>query len=196
SGDLDEDAINDLKAQGASIDIWGVGTRLITGWGQPALGGVYKLAAIEKGDPPGQLQPVLKASDTAEKTTTPGVKQVYRFYDRQSGFALADVVALVDEPIPPHGPFEIFDPVHTWKRKVLNDYRVRPLLEPLIVGGRRVVELPSLDAIRDRVKRELGALWPAYRRLRPPKPYIVDLSGGLWALKDRLLRALSTSPPA
>lgn len=210
SGDLDEDAIADLKAQGARIDVWGVGTRLITGWGQPALGGVYKLAAIGPVEGAGQvpterphgsaaphmgrvphLSPVLKASDTAEKTTNPGVKQVYRFYDRRAGIALADLIALADEPIPEAGPFEIFDPVHTWKRKTLKEYVVWPLLTPLFAGGRRVAPSPGLEAIRQRVRGELARLWPEYRRLRNPKRYIVDLSYELWQLKDRLLRAVT-----
>ena len=145
SGDLDEEVIWDLKAQGACIDIWGVGTRLITSQNTPALGGVYKLAAEEVD---GVMQPRIKISENPAKITNPGLKKLYRVYDKKDGRALADLIALADEVYDEREPLTLFDPENTWKTMTVTDYTLRPLLEPVFRGGRLVYDLPALPEIR------------------------------------------------
>ena len=184
SGDLDEDVIWDLRAQGARIDTWGVGTRLITSRDHPALGGVYKLAALEK---EGRMRPVLKHSDSPNKRTTPGEKQVWRLYERTSGMATADLVTLADETVDDSQPLTIFSPEEPYKRMTLNDFAAKALLQPCIVGGKRVLGRVPLTQIASYAKLQLDTLWEEYRRLRSPHVYKVDLSQKLYDLRRELL---------
>lgn len=186
SGDLDEEVIWDLKAQGACIDVWGVGTRMITSMNNPALGGVYKLAAEEIN---GEFMPRIKISENPAKVTNPGMKQVYRFYNKETGKALADLIALEDEDYMSGGPVELFDPQHTWKRMTLVDYNVRKLLVPVFENGALVYQCPSLNEISAFAKNELESFWDEYKRLSKPHRYKVDLSQKLFDLKHSLLSA-------
>ncbi len=190
SGDLDEDTIRDLRMQGAKIDSWGVGTKLITGDNNPALGGVYKLAALEEN---GHLIPKIKVSENAEKTTNPGIKETVRFYSRENGKALADLLVLEDEQIPAHGPLTIFDPVDTWKKKTLRDYDTEKILVPVFRKGQQVYECPSVQKIQEYGRRQLEHFWPEYKRLKNPEEYIIDLSEELWNLKHTMIRELRVS---
>ncbi|HEY8343196.1 MAG TPA: nicotinate phosphoribosyltransferase [Calditerricola sp.] len=184
SSDLDELLIRDLKVQGAAIDTWGVGTHLITAKDDPALTGVYKLVAEEEN---GRLIPRIKVSENPGKVTIPGKKKVIRFYDRDTGEALADLIMLHDEPVPTGEPFEIFDPVHPYRRKTLSNYEARELLVPVVIGGQPVYDLPSLDEVRRYSREELSRFSPEVRRLVNPHEYPVDLSEALWNLRNRLL---------
>ena len=184
SGDLDEEVIWDLKAQGAAIDIWGVGTKMITSMDNPALGGVYKLAAEECD---GTFVPRIKISENPAKVTNPGVKQLYRFYDRKTGKALADMIALEEEDYTTGEPIEMFDPINTWKRMMLCEYEARKLLIPVFEDGELVYDLPALSEIAAYSKQELESFWDEYRRLTRPHRYKVDLSAKLYELKHSLL---------
>ena len=184
SGDLDEEVIWDLKAQGAAIDVWGVGTRMITSMGNPALGGVYKLAAEEVN---GQFVPRIKISENPAKVTNPGVKRLYRFYDRRNGKALADLIALEEEDFSSGEPLTIFDPENTWKRMTLCDYEVRALLVPVFEQGKLVYDLPALSDIAAYARREMDTFWDEYKRLHSPHRYKVDLSEKLYDLKRSLI---------
>ncbi len=184
SGDLDEELIWDLKAQGAAIDVWGVGTRLITSQDCPALGGVYKLAAEEVD---GKFVPKIKISENPAKVTNPGQKMLYRLYDG-AGMAVADLITLDHERIDEGRPLTIFDPVDTWKKLTLTDFKARRLLEPVFEGGRQVYELPRLMDIQAYCRRELDTFWAQYKRLRNPHRYKVDLSDELWMLKHAMLQ--------
>ena len=184
SGDLDEEVIWDLKAQGAAIDVWGVGTRMITSMDNPALGGVYKLSAEEVD---GTFVPRIKISENPAKITNPGVKQLYRFYDRRSGKALADLLALDEEDFSSGEPLEIFDPENTWKRMTLCDYRMRQLLVPIFENGELVYDSPALSEIAAYAKQEMETFWDEYKRLNRPHRYKVDLSQKLYDLKMQLL---------
>lgn len=184
SGDLDEEVIWDLKAQGAAIDVWGVGTRMITSMDNPALGGVYKLSAEEVD---GTFIPRIKISENPAKITNPGVKQLYRFYDRRSGKALADLLALDEEDFSSGEPLEIFDPENTWKRMTLCDYRMRQLLVPVFENGELVYDSPALSEIAAYAKQEMETFWDEYKRLNRPHRYKVDLSQKLYDLKLQLL---------
>ena len=184
SSDLDEYVIQDLLMQGARIDTWGVGTRMITGDGCPALGGVYKLSAEYVG---GRVVPKIKKSENPIKVTNPGVKKIFRIFDNETGRALADLIALEHETIDECMPLEIFDPIDTWKRKTITNFHVRELLVPLFRDGKRVYDLPALREICDYARQELSAFWDTYRRLNNPHVYKVDLSQELYDLKQQLL---------
>ncbi len=186
SNSLDEYLIRDMLNQGAKVDTFGVGERLITASSNPVFGGVYKLAAVESG---GVLQPRIKVSENVAKITNPGFKKVYRLYEKASGKAIADVITLFDETIDDSQPYELFDPVHTWKRKTVTDYVARPLLEPVFVKGECVYESPALEDIRSYCAQQLATLWDEVTRFENPHKYYVDLSQPLWDLKDRLLEA-------
>ncbi|MDR3600434.1 MAG: nicotinate phosphoribosyltransferase [Desulfosporosinus sp.] len=183
SNDLDEETIFAIRAQGAKIDAWGVGTHLITSKDSPSLGGVYKLAA--EGEQ-GVFTPRLKVSENITKITNPGIKKIVRFYD-QAGKAMADVIALEDEVFAEGKSLTIFDPVQTWKRKTLTNFRTRELLRPVFRGGKRVCELPTLKDIQTYASQELDTLWEEVKRLTNPHTYIVDLSANLFELKQQLL---------
>ena len=184
SGDLDEYSIQSLKNQGAAIDLWGIGTKLITGDKLPALGGVYKLAAVEEN---GKLIPKIKLSDTAIKITNPGFKNVYRIYNAESGKAEADLIFLRGEKIDQTKPLTIFHPIETWKKTTYENYRLRELLVPIILGGVTVYEFPTLKEIAAYAKRETESFWDEYLRIDQPHIYKVDLSDGLYALKAEMI---------
>ena len=184
SGDLDETVIRDLKAQGAKIDIWAVGTKLITSLDCPALGGVYKMAA-EIVD--GKLIPKIKLSENVVKMTNPGYKKVLRLYTK-CGMALADLIALEGEEIDATKPLRIYHPEQSYKTKVLRDFTVREMLVPIFIDGKQVYELPSIEEIRAYAQKELATFWEEYRRLLNPHVYKVDMSDGLYDLKQKLIR--------
>jgi len=184
SSDIDEWLIRDMKLQGAKIDVWGVGTKLITGDGCPALGGVYKLSAeIENGN----LIPKIKVSDNVEKITNPGYKKLVRIYDNNSQKAIADLIMLDEEVIDETQPLVIFHPVDTWKRMRLTNYHTKELLIPVYVDGKQVYESPSLMDIQAYAKQELASFWDEIKRLINPQEYKVDLSYKLYDLKKTLL---------
>lgn len=180
SSDLDEHLIKDLKSQGAKINSWGVGTKLITAYDCPALGGVYKLSAIS-----GKSK--LKVSNDPEKITNPGYKKLFRIYGKSNGMALADLIALEDEKINEQEPLTIFHPVHTWKKRIITDYYIRELLVPIFIDGKCVYQSPTISEIQQHLKDEKDSLWPAFKRMVNPHVYHVDLSLKLWTLKQQLL---------
>lgn len=180
SSDLDEYLIKDLKMQGAKIDAWGVGTKLITGYDCPALGGVYKLAAID-----GKAK--LKISNDPEKITNPGIKKIYRIYGKSNDMALADLLTLESETLDEDEPLIIFHPIHTWKKRTITDYYLRELLVPIFRQGQCLYESPTVKAIQAHLKVEKEGLWPAFKRMVNPHVYHVDLSRDLWTLKQKLL---------
>lgn len=186
SNDLDENIILNLKAQGARIDSWGVGTQLITAADQPALGGVYKLVAREKA---GGWEPVIKISGNPEKVSTPGIKDVYRIVDRESGMAIADYVSLADEEdVRAGAPIELFDPVHPYMHQIADNYDAIPMLKPIFADGELTYELPDLDAIRALHREQLAKFWPEHLRKLNPERYPVDLSVKAWQLKMDLIK--------
>lgn len=184
SNSLDEFLISSLLEQGAQIDSFGVGENLITAKSDPVFGGVYKLVANEAD---GKIIPKIKISENVAKITNPGFKKVYRFYDKNSNKALADVITLHDEEIPEDN-YKIFDPVNPWKEKVLNNYTVRPLQEQIFKNGELIYASPSLIEICTNARNELDCLWPEIKRLKNPHKYYVDLSKPLWNLKNKLLK--------
>ncbi|MDI9490020.1 MAG: nicotinate phosphoribosyltransferase [Saccharofermentanales bacterium] len=184
SNAMDEYLIRDLLLQGAKIDNFGVGERLITSRAEPVFGGVYKLSAIEYDD---EMVPRMKISDNPEKITNPGVKELWRFYDRDTGFALADLITLEDEQIDDTKPLEIFDPHHTWKRKVLTNFRAEKMLKPVFVQGKQVYENKPLSEIREYCADQLAHLWNSIKRFENPQTYYVDLSQDLWDLRQSFL---------
>jgi len=183
SSDLDEFLIRDLKMQGARITVWGVGTRLITSEGTPALGGVYKMSGEVVG---GKLIPKIKISDNPAKITNPGYKKVFRLYDGR-GMAVADLITLEHETIDASKPLRIFDPVQTYKSMTLVDFTAKELLVPVFVGGKQVYDCPDVKGAAAHAKRELATMWDEYKRLLMPHTYKVDLSDELFALKTKLL---------
>ena len=184
SGDLDEEIIWDLKAQGAAIDVWGVGTKMITSQDCPALGGVYKLAAEEVD---GQFVPKIKISENPAKITNPGQKMLYRLYDKD-GMAAADIIALAHEIIDESQPLTIFDPVDTWKKLTLTNFKARKLLIPIFENGKQVYTSPALADIKAYCRADMDTFWAQYKRLRNPHRYKVDLSDELWMLKHTMLQ--------
>ena len=181
---LDEYLISSLIKQGAKVDLFGVGENLITAKSDAVFGGVYKLAAIEKN---GNLIPKIKISENVDKITNPSFKKVYRFYSKNTNYALADVVALADEKIN-ENEYEIFDPQAPWKKKTLSNYYVRPLAEKIYDGGNLVYKSPTLSEIAEYKKNQLNTIWDEIKRLENPQKYYVDLSKKLWDLKDNMLK--------
>ena len=190
SGDLDENSIESLKSQGAKIDVWGVGTKLITSEDMPALGGVYKLAAVYEGE---REIPKIKISDNTAKITNPGFKQVYRITDNASGKAVADLIALRRERFDANKPLTIRHPVDRWKTLTVENYSLRPLLVPVIEGGRRVYAFPPLQEVAAYARQQTASFWEEYTRNALPHLYKVDLSEELLALKDKLLEEVRGS---
>ncbi len=188
SNSLDEYIIRDTLMQGAKIDSFGVGERLITSKASPIFGGVYKLAAIEDKD--GNIIPKIKISENVAKITTPGFKQVYRLYSRDTGAAIADVVTLADEVIDNDKPYEIFDPEHTWKKKTVTNYYVRPLLKQIFAGGKCIYDNPDIHVLQEYCRLEIEKLWDEVKRFENPHSYYVDLSKKLWNVKYELLEKL------
>ena len=187
SNSLDEHIITELLYQGAQIDVFGVGERLITAKSSPVFGGVYKLVGQE--DSVGNVIPKIKISENHTKITIPGAKRVYRLY--QDGMAAADLICLADEDAPNGEPLEIFDPDAIWKRKVLENYTVRELLEPIFEQGKLVYTAPSLHETREYCREQIDLLWEEVRRFERPHNYYVDLSLRLWYLRQDLLTAKS-----
>lgn len=183
SSALDEFKIKDMLDQGAKVDSFGVGERLITSMSHPVFGGVYKLVATEED---GKISPKIKISENVEKITTPGFKQVYRFYDNDDNKAIADLVCLHEEKII-DDEIEIFHPVHTWKRKTLTNFHTKKLLVPIFEKGKLVYELPSLEDIKKNKEREVDTLWEEVQRFEFPHIYIVDLSQKLWEMKNDMI---------
>lgn len=184
SNSLDEYIIRDMLMQGAKVDSFGVGERLITSSSSPMLGGVYKLCGIQKD---GKVIPKIKLSENVAKITTPGNKRVYRLYDNETGKAAADLITLADEFVDDTQPYELFDPDYTWKRKTITDYTARELLEPVFDKGTCVFTKKSAKEIREYCKQQVETLWDEVTRFENPHNYYVDLSQPLWDLKHELL---------
>lgn len=184
SSSLDEYSIQDIQLQGGKIDTYGVGERLITSKTNPVFGGVYKLVAIEEN---GEVKPRIKISENIQKITTPGVKQIYRIYDLETHKAKADLITLKDETVDESKPLTIFHPLYTWKKKVINNFYVKPLLQPIYENGKLVYNRPTLEEIKAYHQKELDTLWEEYKRFDTPQLYKVDLSQDLWNLKNTLL---------
>ena len=185
SGDLDENLIRDLKLQGACINTWGVGTKLITSEDCPSLGGVYKMSA-EYED--GRVVPKIKISENPVKITNPGEKKLWRIYDKASGKAVADLIALAHETYDTDKPLTIYDPVNTWKSMTLTNYTMKELQVKVFDQGKRVYDSPSLNEIQKHCEEEMSTFWSQYKRLLNPHRYKVDLSDSLWMLKNSMLQ--------
>ena len=186
SNSLDEYIIQDILRQGAKVDLFGVGERMITSKSDPVFGGVYKLAAVEKDD--GTIVPKIKISENVGKITNPHFKKVYRIFDKATGKAEADYIALWDEVMDESKPIELFDPAATWKRRVYEDYTIKPLQEQIFAGGKLVYRRPSLEEIQRYCREQVDTLWDTVKRFENPHNYYVDLSQKLWDIKQKLLR--------
>lgn len=184
SNSLDEYLIRDMIFQGACVDSYGVGERLITASSEAVFGGVYKLAAVEKD---GVVTPKIKISENITKITLPGVKIPWRLYDKETNKAIADVITLNDEKIDESAPYEIFDPVYTWKRKTVTDFTVKKLQSKIFENGKQVYESPKVSEIAKRCKENVDNLWDEVTRFEKPHNYYVDLSQKLWDLRNTLL---------
>lgn len=180
---LDEHLITSLLEQEAKVDSFGIGENLITAKSDAVFGGVYKMVAIERN---GEIIPKIKISENVEKITNPSFKKVYRFYCKNTNYALADVIMLADEE-EPKGEYEIFDENNTWKRKKLNNYYVKQLQEKIFENGKLVYNLPDLKEIVKYKKNQIGTLWEEITRLKNPQKYYVDLSQKLYDLKAKML---------
>lgn len=187
SNALDEYLIRDLMMQGARIDTFGVGERLITSKSAPVFGGVYKLAAVEDAD--GKIIPKIKISENTAKITNPHFKKVYRLFDRESGKAMADQICIHDEVIDRNMPLTIFDPNAVWKTKTLTDFTAKELQIPVFKDGRQVYESPSIEQIQAYCLEQVDTLWDEVKRFENPHNYYVDLSQRLWDLKKEMLDA-------
>ncbi len=185
SNSLDEYTIQDMIRQGACVDSFGVGERMITASSAPVFGGVYKLAAVEDAD--GTIHPRIKVSENVAKITNPCFKKLWRLYDRENGKAVADVITLHDEVIDDTAPYEIFDPEHIWKRKIVTNFRAVPLQVQLFKGGECVYTSPTVEQIRNYCKAQLETMWDEVLRFENPHTYYVDLSQKLWDIKHELL---------
>ncbi|NLL80799.1 MAG: nicotinate phosphoribosyltransferase [Tissierellia bacterium] len=185
SSGLDEYIIEALLNQGAQVDSFGVGERLITAMSNPVFGGVYKLTAVEE---KGVMIPKIKLSENVGKITTPGFKQVYRLFDRSTNKAIADVVTLYDEVIDDTKPYEIFHPLYTWKRKRVSNFYAKKLLVKIFDKGKRVYDSPNIHELQEYCKEQVDTLWVEVRRFDRPHEYFVDLSYDLWSIKDKLLK--------
>ncbi len=185
SNSLDEFLIRDLMLQGAKVDIFGVGERLVTSKSSPVFGGVYKLVAVENN---GEIVPKIKISENIAKITNPHFKKVYRLFDRESGKALADQICVYDEVIDDSLPYKIFDSEATWKTKTLKNFYAKPLLVTVFKEGKLVYDLPKIDEIQTYCKEQIDTLWDEVKRFENPHKYYVDLSEKLWTIKNQLLK--------
>ena len=192
SSGLDEYIIRELIMQGAQIDSFGVGERLITAKSQPIFGGVYKLTTVEID---GEIIPKLKISENVGKITTPGFKQVYRLFDRNTNKAVADIITLHDEVIDDSKNYTIFHPFYTWKKKTIRNFVAKKLLVPIFEKGNLVYDSPDVHAIKEYCEEQVGNLWEEVKRFEKPHEYIVDLSQDLWEIKDNLLKKHSRKRP-
>ena len=187
SNALDEYLIQDLLNQGAQIDLFGVGERLITARSEPVFGCVYKLAAVE--DEAGNIIPKIKVSENVGKITNPHFKKVYRFYGNDTGKAIADYICLHDEVVDDSRDLEIFDPQATWKRKNIYNFTAKELLVPIFQNGELVYDMPSLPDIQKYCAAQVDTLWDEVQRFDNPHTYYVDLSQKLWDIKYALLKS-------
>jgi len=187
SNSLDEYIIQDLLMQDAKIDLFGVGERMITARSEPVFGGVYKLAAVENDE--GKIIPKIKVSENLDKITTPHFKKAYRLFDNRTGKAEADYLCVYDETVDDSRPLEIFDPMATWKSKVLQDFTAKPLQVPVFRNGELVYQQPTLPEIQKYCAEQVESLWDEVKRFDNPHNYYVDLSKKLWDIKQELLRA-------
>lgn len=189
SGDLDEYSIESLKNQGACINSWGVGTKLITSADMPALGGVYKLSAVV--DENGKVIPKIKISETAEKITNPGFKNIFRVYDKATGKAEADCIFLRGEELPDESkPLKLTHPTERWKSTTFENYEIKTLQREIIRNGKVVYDFPSLKQVKAYAERELATFWDEYRRLDRPHLFKVDLSDKLYELKTSMIQKI------
>lgn len=186
SNSLDEYIIRDLLLQGAKIDSFGVGERLITSKSEPVFGGVYKLAAVEDRD--GSVIPKIKISENAAKITNPHFKKVYRIFENESGKAIADLITVYDEVVDESQPLELFDPEATWKRKIVTDFTAVELLVPIFRRGEKVYQSPSITEMRSYCAAQIDLQWDEVKRFENPHNYYVDLSQKLWDIKQDLLK--------
>ena len=186
SNSLDERLIQNLFLQGAQIDMFGVGERMITAKSEPVFGGVYKLTAVENEQ--GEIIPKIKCSENVEKITIPHFKKVYRLYNKDNGKAIADYMTVYDEVVDENEPMMLFDPYATWKTKNVCNYQARELLVPVFLKGKRVYESPALKDIQTYCKQQVDTLWDEIKRFDNPQTYYVDLSQKLWDIQQELLR--------
>ena len=186
SNSLDEYIIQDILRQGAKIDVFGVGERLITAKSEPVFGGVYKLVAVEKDD--GTVLPKIKISENVGKITTPHYKKLYRFFGRDTGKAIADYLCVYDETVDDSHDMEIFDPDATWKRKNVYNFEAKELQVPIFQQGKLVYDCPTLEEIRTYCLEQVDKLWDEVKRFDNPHSYYVDLSQKLWDVKYGLLK--------
>ena len=188
SNSLDEMIIRDMLIQGAQVDSFGVGERLITAASAPVFGGVYKIVAVEENGVP---VPRIKLSENVAKITTPCAKKVYRLFDKNSGKALADVITLIDEDLEGIETYELFDPNYTWKAKTLTDFEAVELLKPIFLGGVCVYDCPTTAEIRRYCAEQIDLQWDEVKRFENPHNYYVDLSPKLWDVKQLMLHKLT-----
>jgi len=186
SNALDEYIIQDLIQQGAQIDMFGVGERLITARSEPVFGGVYKLTAVE--DANGTIIPKIKISENVGKITNPHFKKLYRFFGNDTGKAIADYLCVYDESVDSAQNLEIFDPDATWKRKTVYNFTAKEILQPIFKNGELVYELPALRDIQSYCRAQVDTLWDEVKRFDNPHTYYVDLSQKLWDIKYNLLK--------
>lgn len=191
SGDLDERLITSLLQQGAKIDSWGIGTKLITSEDLPSLGGVYKLSSVIGED--GAITPKIKLSDNTEKVTNPGFKSLYRLYDKENGMAIADLITLHDETVNEGEPLTLFHPIETWKQHEVENFRVEQLQHTIVKDGKLVYKFPKLMEVQAFSKAQLSKFWEEYLRLDLPQLYKVDLSKKLHALKIGMIDSIRQS---
>ena len=186
SNSLDERLIQNLFLQGAQIDMFGVGERMITAKSEPVFGGVYKLTAVENEQ--GEIIPKIKCSENVEKITIPHFKKVYRLYNKDNGKAIADYMTVHDEVVDENEPLMLFDPYATWKTKNVCNFQARELLVPVFLNGKKVYESPALKDIQTYCKQQVNTLWDEIKRFDNPQTYYVDLSQKLWDIQQELLR--------
>ncbi len=192
SNSLDEYIIRELMIQDAQVDLFGIGENLITSKSDPVFGGVYKLVAVEKN---GEYIPKIKVSESIEKITNPHFKRLYRFYNKNTGKAVADYVAIHNEEVQvdEEHPLTIFDPIASWKKKTLDQVEVKPLLVLVFEKGKCVYQSPSLEEIKQNCQRQVDLLWDEVKRFENPHRYYVDLSEKLWTMKNQLLDNINAS---
>lgn len=186
SNALDEYLIRDLMMQGAQIDVFGVGERLITSQSSPVFGGVYKLAAVQDKD--GEIIPKIKLSENTSKITNPHFKKVYRLFDNESGKAFADQICVYDETIDSTKPLTIFDPLATWKRKTITNFTAKELLAQVFKDGKLVYNVPTIEETKKYCQEQIAKQWDEVKRFENPHTYYVDLSEKLWNIKNELLK--------
>ena len=185
SNSLDEYIIRDMLNQGAKVDTFGVGERLITSKSEPVFGGVYKLVSVFDSE---TEIPKIKLSENVSKITIPGFKSLYRLYSNETGKAIADVITMHHESFDGVTEYELFDPQYTWKRKKVTNFTARKLLIPIFENGKQVYTSPTLKELKDYCKAEVDTLWDEVRRFENPHTYYVDLSPELWNIRDKMLK--------